>query len=189
MTIQTTEFETAKKIKDLGLKREGHFWYNKNGELFSERMVFSNWDKPISSKKLNIPDPINIDDGHGNTIPYAEYKKKNPSDCKLDISYVFAHQLTDKEREEQLAQYTAAYTLDEIVGMLPPEIVTNHDPYESYCFYMNYDCELEFETRYTENGGLKNLITFVHKNPAEAAAQLLIWCIDKGYLKVEELNK
>lgn len=80
---------------------------------------------------------------------------------------------------EYINQHYPAYTLDEILAMLPAQLQTGQASLltvykrKTDGFYsMNYPA----------------IIKFAHKNPAEAAAQLLIWCIEQGYVKVEEVN-
>ena len=80
----------------------------------------------------------------------------------------------------------SAYTLDEILNMLPDKIKDN------YVYYFLKSDKTE-EVRYgiyyaraaIEDGVM---VEFLHENPAEAAGQLLVWCIENGYVKPEELN-
>jgi hypothetical protein len=82
-----------------------------------------------------------------------------------------------------------AYTLDEILEMLPDEIKgydltlskrKNEFLLDYFTYYDGYVylCELTSEKEFS----------FQNKNPVEAAAQLLIWCIENGYVTKEETN-
>ena len=81
----------------------------------------------------------------------------------------------------------AAFTLDEILEMLPvikKEDITYYPLIHRsvgnlYCaFYVDYHINRHL---YIRPHWEKN-------NPAEAAGQLLVWCIENGYVKPEELN-
>jgi len=75
-----------------------------------------------------------------------------------------------------------AYTLDEILAMLPTDVRLYHlDDSRKYRDY-------EFCLYALNGGGVTSLKSTVNKNPAEAAGQLLIWCIENGYVKVEDSN-
>jgi len=132
--MKPIELETAKKLKELGLKNKSFsFWRLRNGG---------------EEKGYKIThDTIN-----------ADYLKNNK-----DILYM-------------------AYTLDEILAMLPTNVRLYHlDDSRKYRDY-------EFCLYALNGGGVTSLKSTVNKNPAEAAGQLLIWCIENGYVKVEDSN-
>ena len=143
--MKTIELETAKKLKELGLKNKSFsFWRLRNGG---------------EEKGYKIThDTIN-----------ANYLKNNK-----DILYM-------------------AYTLDEILEMLPAEIITCRNEYE---LILGKDvCDNEPAVSYTRFEAdddyscmWKHLAGFGNKNPAEAAGQLLIWCIENGHVKIEDIN-
>lgn len=128
--MQTIESETAKRLDELGLKRESYFC------------------------SFIVP----AYNSHA-LLSCAEYEGSvyNKEDCE---------------------RYPA-YTLDEVLAMLPKGIryhclvdVYNTGDFKVSCVIDNYNICKEVQS----------------KNPAEAAGQLLIWCIENGYVKTEELN-
>ena len=86
----------------------------------------------------------------------------------------------------------AALTLDEILDMLPVRIETNY----AYYFvnldkYPDKDKIISYCICYVRNNLLDDksvLKEFTHANLAEAAGQLLIWCIENGHVKIEDIN-
>lgn len=93
----------------------------------------------------------------------------------------------------------AAYTLDEILEMLPANIdektLCGKEGTVQYVltltksnsYYFSYDClgGCEYCDPFE---GERACITFANKdNPAEAAGELLVWCIENGHVKPEEL--
>ena len=87
-----------------------------------------------------------------------------------------------------------AFTLDEILDMLPSKIIIKGSG------YMWYHFELYLKKMMYTNIYLINYKYFMHgtdevileendnTNPAEAAGTMLIWCIKNGHVKVEDLN-
>jgi len=83
------------------------------------------------------------------------------------------------------------YTLDELLEMLPCEFSnTNYvlsisgklpESYYEIGYYLEEDGSLSL---------LKKdcLHIVLHKNPAEAAGQLLCWCVENGYVEVDKIN-
>lgn len=86
----------------------------------------------------------------------------------------------------------AAFTLDEILEMLPMEIDTNKKRDGDFHFSTLRGFYLERRVDhlvflYGDHTGA-NLYSLVEKentNPTEAAGQLLIWAIENGYVKIE----
>jgi len=81
------------------------------------------------------------------------------------------------------------YTLDEILDMLPIEI----SPSYHLEFFRVKRGDLGhykpvYNLHYYRADFLYPLVDFESTNPAEAAGQLLIWCIKNGHVKVEDLN-
>jgi hypothetical protein len=90
-----------------------------------------------------------------------------------------------------------AYTLDEIIVMLPTIIALDNKEYWNY----NYKCAPRLNTTpdkrdvYVSEYNLikelgitaNELCSFLSLNPAEAAGKLLVWCIENGHVKPEEL--
>lgn len=134
--MKTIRFETAKKFKELGLKKES----------------FAMW---------RCRPKANSDTAH--IIPQAcineSYQETN-----ADILY-------------------PAYTLDEILEMLPAKIGEEDNEFYLNIHVISGNC-YKYEIYYDGNIGEDIL----NENPVEAAAQLLIWCIENGYAKVEEIN-
>lgn len=128
--MQTIEFETAKKLKKLGLTRKG----------FLEWLDMGNNNHYLSNDKA---------------VQYA--------------------QLISDE------QVYPAYQLHEILEMLPytTSIYKTFDNYQAIYVANPTRRKLTNKTDY-------NIID--HENPAEAAAQLLIWCIENNYITKEEIN-
>jgi hypothetical protein len=90
------------------------------------------------------------------------------------------------------ASHTRAYILDEILEMLPYEVITKTE-------FNTFDWRLQID-KYRNNYIIKyqgilsyNSNAIVVKksseNPAEAAGQFLVWCIENGYVEPEELNQ
>jgi len=139
--MKPIELETAKKLKELGLKNKSFsFWRLRNGG---------------EEKGYKIThDTIN-----------ADYLKNNK-----DILYM-------------------AYTLDEILEMLPQFIKF----YEFNLSMRGNNFEDGYRCAYESSPDnlikCENpLIQFINENCAEAVAQLLIWCIKTGYVKIEDIN-
>jgi len=88
-------------------------------------------------------------------------------------------------------QYFSAYTLDEILEMLPRIIISENDPKIIYKFSLEF-YEDEYFIGY-ENANLLErsvcLAEFYHENPAEAAGQLLVWCVENGYVEAGKNNE
>jgi hypothetical protein len=86
--------------------------------------------------------------------------------------------------------YINAYTLDEILEMLPVyvHVICNCD--------CDCDSHNELHMGISVHNGIRGLyigygdkVSFDNKNPAEAAGQLLVWCIENGYVVTEENNE
>ena len=98
---------------------------------------------------------------------------------KSNLNYGFRLKKSDNLYSED-AIFADAYTLDEVLDMLPRDILYSfgikdcNNDYKAYFEINDYDEYKEKDIR--------------HKNPAEAAGQLLVWCIENDYVKVEELN-
>jgi hypothetical protein len=80
-----------------------------------------------------------------------------------------------------------AYTLDEILEMLPDCIMK--EPKEYRLFMISYIQKSTSKKiyRFVYNiidDILRTANHFDHKNPAEAAGQLLLWCVENGYVEV-----
>lgn len=75
----------------------------------------------------------------------------------------------------------SAFTLDEVLDMLPNAIVNKKEPTWSHRLEIikNEESSYEFYYAHNEDSWIE------HKNPAEAAGQLLAWCIENGYVKVK----
>jgi hypothetical protein len=150
MMMETIEFETAKKFKELGLDAKYYFvWFIDNYTENSEPAlgIIDIYNEQIFDLDLN-PDTVVQ---------------------RLDVK-----------------EYYPAYTLDEILAMLPRNIKDSY----SGCFLVigkidNQGICLSYSRIPITDG---YIIEFTNKNPAEAAAQLLIWCIEEGHVKVEDLN-
>jgi len=78
-----------------------------------------------------------------------------------------------------------AFTLDEMLELLPFTIgmcglvVEKTITSEYVCGYFN---------ALTVFASLSFIHKIKSKNPAEAAGKLLVWCIENGHVKVEDLN-
>jgi hypothetical protein len=148
--MKTIEFETAKKLDELGVKKNAYFvWFidNYNWENEQTLGIIDIYNEAIFDMDLN-PDTI---------VPRTEIKG-----------------------------YYPAYTLDEILEMLPRRIKDNY----GYCFLIigkidDQGIGLSYSRIPVADG---HIIEFRGKNPAEAAAQLLIWCIENNYITKEEIN-
>jgi len=86
-----------------------------------------------------------------------------------------------------------AYTLDEILSMLPKSIKFHHfirrksKEFATCYLNLNYGID-EDKCRVGLRDGADILIEFIYENPADAAGRLLAWCIKNGHVKVEDLN-
>jgi hypothetical protein len=77
----------------------------------------------------------------------------------------------------------AAFTLDEILEMLPHYIAR----YNLHMRCTNQRYEIGY---FDINDIWLNLLIYkFDKNPAEAAGQLLVWCIEHGYVKPELIGE
>jgi len=81
--------------------------------------------------------------------------------------------------------FYAAFTLDEILDMLPNIIYM--DNLDIFLDFQKCGAEPPYAYYAAYNGLVKTCYDeFEHQNPAEAAGQLLVWCIENGYVKPEE---
>jgi len=95
-------------------------------------------------------------DGEAKLLPKTNIKSLMELGCKLTLY--------------------PAYTLDEILEMLPKQIPSRHPDYIDELelevmedkYWWSYDSSPDYE----------------HTNPAEAAGQLLVWCIENGHIKL-----
>jgi len=82
-----------------------------------------------------------------------------------------------------------AFTLDEILDMLPVEISPS---YHLEFFRVKGEGRGHYKPVYNMHyyraDFLQPLVDFESTNPLEAAGKLLIWCIKNGHVKVEDLN-
>ena len=85
-----------------------------------------------------------------------------------------------------------AFTLCEILGMLPDYIDVKNVPAEEaifrLSFFKNSDNKLYYFYFASCQIKYKNISECSSQNPAEAAGQLLKWCIENNYVKVEDLK-
>jgi hypothetical protein len=154
--MQTTSFELSKKLKEVGIKFSCPTYY---------------WCYYIGQIHL-FRNSINSSD--------------NAYDPISNVLYITERHQIRPEKEEGIV----AYTLDEILEMLPSYIDIKNAPAEEaifrlsffkdidkklYCFYFA-SCQIKY----------KNMGEYSNRNPAEAAGQLLIWCIENGYVKVDK---
>lgn len=76
------------------------------------------------------------------------------------------------------AIFADAFTLDEILEMLPSAIEAFYDLWfhksMDHTYWLGYRKSLDDALFLTDN----------YQNPAEAAGQLLLWCIENGYVEV-----
>jgi len=88
----------------------------------------------------------------------------------------------------------SAFTLDEILKMLPDELEDDDSDCSgnlkifrrSFLFRKNNGSFMIQYIPYQLEIERPSPITFTNENPAEAAGQLLVWCIENGYVKAEE---
>lgn len=81
----------------------------------------------------------------------------------------------------QIKKIYPAYTLDEILEMLPSSIENKDGIYYRLSIISKWQPADGFIFRYCKP-------EFYHDNPAEAAGQLLIWCIENDYVKPESIK-
>lgn len=76
-----------------------------------------------------------------------------------------------------------ACTLQDILDMLPKRI---HEDVITYCLRMETDCkENKYSFSYTQVLEDSLYITGYNENPIDSAYELLLWCIEKGFVKAE----
>jgi len=93
---------------------------------------------------------------------------------------------------------TPAYTLDEILDFLP-DVISNNESYfltlEKVTILPKFEPQdNRYLLKYCFHHGVEDsdaaeeeiIIHKKHQNPAEAAGELLLWCIKKGYVKTDE---
>jgi hypothetical protein len=92
-----------------------------------------------------------------------------------------------------LKEVYPAYSLDEILELLPNIIFDGKEsPKTPYELYMRKWQEIEgcgfgFSYVYFQSCFKSEIfIGFHDKNPAEAAGQLLVWCIENGYVEIKK---
>ena len=79
-----------------------------------------------------------------------------------------------------------AYTLDEILDMLPSSIVINQQRFDLIIEKLTEKTTNQHWYAFSYNGSSD--AATVYKTATEAAGQMLIWCIKNGHVKVEDLN-
>jgi hypothetical protein len=82
----------------------------------------------------------------------------------------------------------ACFTLDEILEMLPGIVTDGECNYWKLNLDKGTDHHSGNDGYVFSYGGItkSDLKEFIHPNPAEAAGQLLLWCIENGYVEVGE---
>ena len=86
-------------------------------------------------------------------------------------------------KEYTLNEVIPAYTLQDILDMLPKRI---HEDVITYCLRMETDCkENKYSFSYTQVLEDSLYITGYNENPIDSAYELLLWCIEKGFVKAE----
>jgi len=116
-------------------------------------------------------------DGEAKLLPKTNIKSLMELGCKLTLY--------------------PAYTLDEILEMLPDELEDDHVACSGNLKKFRRSFLFRKEIFRGEKGFFKIEyipyqfdverplpITFINKNPAEAAGQLLAWCIENGHIKL-----
>jgi hypothetical protein len=175
--MQTISYELAKRLYELGVKKQSSYMHlstpscyksgNQNATTFVQTEFYLYYD---GEKVYYLyPQDINLfgNNGFGGAYP--------------------------------------AYTLDEIleIEILPKNIYTNCDDkqygsnsdvvyhlnlttLDKYTYYIGYGC---IGCTAVAPGDGCYLAGFSSENPAEAAGELLAWCIENGHVKVEDLCK
>jgi hypothetical protein len=160
--MKTTSYETSKKLKELGVHQFTANYWVKSNEIEPILLNKHNRVAEFDGLQLNI----------NSTADYIAFFVPDYDDKFFEI-------------EEKYA----AYTLDEILEILPAKIhdccylelcKTNGTP-PAYSFGLYYRDLNDNDIFY---GSL-----CINPNPAEAAGQLLVWCIKNGYVNPEELNQ
>lgn len=83
-------------------------------------------------------------------------------------------------------EFIPACTLQDILDMLPKRI---HEDVITYCLRIETDCkENKYSFSYTQVLENSLYITGYNENPIDSAYELLLWCIEKGFVKAEGGN-
>lgn len=111
------------------------------------------------------------------TTEYKTSKKLKELGVKNEelIKYLGANLLTDP----------SAFTLDEILDMLPASLLAEDEWYHLVIEKEPFDPDkTEYKVVYEAADPYYQLACGEHENPAEAAGLLLAECIEKGYIKI-----
>jgi hypothetical protein len=170
--MPTISYELAKRLYELGVKKQSSYMhlstpsYYKSGNQNATTFVQTEFYLYYDGEKVYDLDPQDIN-FFGNSGFGGAY---------------------------------AAYTLDEVLEMLPKNIISTCDNRRESHGEINYLLNLTTLDKYTYDVGYYcigclsvdigsgcGLMASSNTNPAEAAGELLAWCIENGHVKAEEL--
>jgi hypothetical protein len=144
----------------------------------------------IKLQELGVP-------GHNN-LWWCTYHLKNSNDTRRYTDIIYQCNL----KHFNIERKTSLYTLDEILEVLPASVEKNIEPYylntEKGVYSNLYRCgyfegfdslAVRIATDAKGNArSTKYIKETIHINPAEAAGELLAWCIENGYVDPSTLN-
>jgi len=113
---------------------------------------------------------------YGNGLLY-EFDEANRDMCGM---------LSRRENKKVQERFTAAFTSDELLEILPKNIPNNFNDHSDYYFCMGYDSENHFPIVYYEDNDLsgseETLVVKYDKKFSNALAKLLIWLIKNKHV-------
>lgn len=90
----------------------------------------------------------------------------------------------NQKRDSTFLDIVPTYTFQEIIELLPKEIKTVTDTY--YLTISTYDCDI-WSIYYSMSDEFDYYKEFKSDSLIDAAYEMLCWCIENGYIKINQL--
>ena len=90
----------------------------------------------------------------------------------------------NQKRDSTFLDIVPTYTFQEIIDLLPKEIKTVTDTY--YLTISTYDCDV-WSIYYSMSDEFDYYKEFKSDSLIDAAYEMLCWCIENGYIKINQL--
>ena len=90
----------------------------------------------------------------------------------------------NQKRDSTFLDIVPTYTFQEIIELLPKEIKTVTDTY--YLTISTYDCDV-WSIYYSMSDEFDYYKEFKSDSLIDAAYEMLCWCIENGYIKINQL--
>jgi len=113
-----------------------------------------------------------------------DYPDDDPSE---DLAYLMTK---EQIKESTFGEHIEcpAYTLDELLKILPVKTSLFDGEPAFLVIKKNLDLRYTACYEYSKNNNMYPSC-FYNENPAQAAGQLLCWCVENGYVEVGDINK